>query len=80
MDNKEIARDLKGSTQRRYDMRREMLTQQKRQADSKKGTLSQHFVTHVVPPLGSTSSRMHNGSLPPYLVIKLSSDVNFRSQ
>ena len=41
--------------QRRYDMRHEMLTQRAPfciGAMTKKGTLSQHFVTHVVPPLG----------------------------
>ena len=40
--------------QRRYDMRHEMLTQRAPfciGAMAKKGTLSQHFVTHVVPPL-----------------------------
>ena len=40
--------------QRRYDMRHEMLTQRARfciGVMAKKGTLSQHFVTHVVPPL-----------------------------
>ena len=37
-------------------MRHEMLTQRARfciGVMAKKGTLSQHFVTHVVPPLGS---------------------------
>ena len=45
-------------TQRRYDMRHEMLTQRAPfciGAMAKKGTLSQHFVTHVVPPLDRTS-------------------------
>ena len=40
--------------QRRYDMRHEMLTQRARfciGVMAKKGTLSQHFLTHVVPPL-----------------------------
>jgi hypothetical protein len=40
--------------QRRYDMRHEMLTQRNpfcHHVNAKKGTLSQHFVTHVVPPL-----------------------------
>ena len=40
--------------QRRYDMRHEMLTQRAPfciGVMAKKGTLSQHFVTHVVPPL-----------------------------
>ena len=40
--------------QRRYDMRHEMLTQRAPfciGAMAKRGTLSQHFVTHVVPPL-----------------------------
>ena len=40
--------------QRRYDMRHEMLTQRTRFCIgemAKKGTLSQHFVTHVVPPV-----------------------------
>ena len=40
--------------QRRYDMRHEMLTQRAHfciGAMAKKGTLSQHFMTHVVPPL-----------------------------
>ena len=46
---------LSGFAQRRYDMRHEMLTQRAPfciGAMAKKGTLSQHFVTHVVPPLG----------------------------
>ena len=45
--------------QRRYDMRHEMLTQRAPfciGAMAKKGTLSQHFVTHVVPPLCAYSS------------------------
>ena len=40
--------------QRRYDTRHEMLTQRAPfciGAMAKKGTLSQHFVKHVVPPL-----------------------------
>ena len=40
--------------QRRYDMRHEMLTQRAlfcHCANTKRGTLSQHFVMHVVPPL-----------------------------
>ena len=44
--------------QRRYDMHHEMLTQRAPGcigAMAKKGTLSQHFVTHVVPPLGGGS-------------------------
>ena len=44
-----------GLPQRRYDMRHEMLTQRAPfciGAMAKKGMLSQHFVTHVVPPLG----------------------------
>ena len=44
-----------GYHQRRYGMRHEMLTQRAPfciGAMAKKGTLSQHFVTHVVPPLG----------------------------
>ena len=44
-----------GLMQRRYDMRHEMLTQRAlfcHHANTKPGTLSQHFVTHVVPPLG----------------------------
>ena len=39
-----------------YDMHHEMLTQRAlfcHRANTKRGTLSQHFVTHVVPPLGS---------------------------
>ena len=43
-----------GCTQRRYDMCHEMLTQRAPFCIgmmAKKGTLSQHFVTHVVPPL-----------------------------
>ena len=46
-----------GSSQRRYDMRHEMLTQCAlffHHVNTKRGTLSQHFVTHVVPPLGSS--------------------------
>ena len=42
-------------SQRRYDMRHEMLTQRAPfciGAMAKNGTLSQHFVTHFVPPLG----------------------------
>ena len=45
---------LSQQPQRRYDMRHEMLTQRARfciGVMAKKGTLSQHFVTHVVPPL-----------------------------
>ena len=45
-------------TQRRYDMRHEMLTQRAlfcHRANTKRGTLTQHFVTHVVPPLVQTS-------------------------
>ena len=41
-------------------MRHEMLTQRARfciGVMAKKGTLSQHFVTHVVPPLGRTGGR-----------------------
>ena len=44
-----------GFAQRRYDMRHEILTQRAlfcHRANTKTGTLSQHFVTHVVPPLG----------------------------
>ena len=40
--------------QRRYDMRHEMLTQRAlfcHHANTKRGTPSQHFVTHFVPPL-----------------------------
>ena len=40
-------------------MRHEMLTQRARfciGVMAKKGTLSQHFVTHVVPPLGVAAS------------------------
>ena len=40
--------------QRRYDMHHEMLTQRAPfciDVMAKKGMLSQHFVTHVVPPL-----------------------------
>ena len=40
--------------QRRYDMQHEMLTQRAifcHCANTKRGTLGQHFVTHVVPPL-----------------------------
>ena len=40
--------------QRRCDMHHELLTQQALfciGVDARKGTLSQHFVTHVVPPL-----------------------------
>ena len=40
--------------QRRYDMRHEMLTQRVPFCTgvmAKKGTLSQHFVTRVIPPL-----------------------------
>jgi hypothetical protein len=40
--------------QRRYDTRHEMLTQRNpfcHHVNTKKGTLSQHFVTHAVPPL-----------------------------
>ena len=40
-------------------MRHEMLTQRAPfciGAMAKKGTLSQHFVTHVVPPLGTVSA------------------------
>ena len=40
-------------------MRHEMLTQRAlfcHHANTKRGTLSQHFVTHVVPPLGSVCS------------------------
>ena len=47
-----------GVAQRRYDMRHEMLSQRAPfciGAMAKKGTLSQHFVTHVVPPLGVAS-------------------------
>ena len=36
-------------------MRHEMLTQRAlfcHRANTKRGTLTQHFVTHVVPPLG----------------------------
>ena len=42
-------------------MRHEMLTQRAlfcHRANTKRGTLSQHFVTHVVPPLGLPSSHM----------------------
>jgi hypothetical protein len=45
-----------GSIQRRYDMRHEMLTQHALfciAVMAKRVTLSQHFVTHVVPPLCS---------------------------
>ena len=45
---------VKCRAQRRYDMRHEMLTQRAlfcHHANTKPGTLSQHFVTHVVPPL-----------------------------
>ena len=41
-------------------MRHEMLTQRAlfcHRANTKRGTLSQHFVTRVVPPLGSGLSR-----------------------
>ena len=43
-------------TQRRYDMRHEMWTQRALfpSRQYKKGTLSQHFMTHVVPPLSCT--------------------------
>ena len=44
-------------TQRRYDMRHEMLTQHALfciDSNTKKGTLSQQFVTHVAPPLPQT--------------------------
>ena len=40
--------------QRRYDMRHEMLTQRAlfcHRANTKRGTLTQRFVMHVVPPL-----------------------------
>ena len=46
---------LCGCNQRRYDMRHKMLTQRAlfcHRANTKRGTLTQHFVTHVVPPLG----------------------------
>ena len=56
--------------QRRYDMRHEMLSQRAPfciGAMAKKGTLSQHFVTHVVPPLvrgyGYSSSFKFESSL-----------------
>ena len=47
--------DCSRGVQRRYDMRHEMLTQRAlfcHRANTKRGTLTQHFVTHVVPPLG----------------------------
>jgi hypothetical protein len=42
-----------GSLQRRYDMRHEMLTQRALFCMANRVTLSQHFMAHVVPPLGS---------------------------
>ena len=42
-------------------MRHEMLTQRARfciGVMAKKGTLSQHFVTHVVPPLGCPCAKL----------------------
>ena len=45
-----------GVAQRRCDVRHELLTQRALffvlESMQKKGTLSQHFVMHVVPPLG----------------------------
>ena len=49
-----------GGAQRRYDMRHEMLSQRAPfciGTMAKKGTLSQHFVTLVVPPLESANAR-----------------------
>ena len=45
---------LSVKSQRRYDMRHEMLTQRALfciESNTKKGALSQQFVTHVAPPL-----------------------------
>ena len=51
-------------------MRHEMLTQRALlcyRANTKRGTLSQHFVTHVVPPLASINRMPHYPPLPPPL-------------
>ena len=59
----------RGWTQRRYDMRHKMLTQRAlfcHRTNTKRGTLSQHFVTHVVPPLGWTSTELANHPTCPF--------------
>ena len=56
-----VARLGIGCVQRRYDMRHEMLTQRAlfcHHANAKPGMLSQHFVTHVAPPLGCVNDVM----------------------
>jgi hypothetical protein len=68
-----------GMHQGRYDTCHEMLTQRNpfcHHVNTKKGTLSQQFVTHVVPPLGMHGMWSGNGCHVNKLLIPLLSLVS----